>query len=1025
MAKSKPHRTSPSKKPQNMPPLAASCQTLPQPDVALWTQLELAKTELGAEALGIYLSAWDDTSYELLVNPGNLTLPQQGHRVPAAKHHTTLQNMQKSKGLILATEKSAALKAQLGCPDPASELALLPIMDGRTSIGWISVQCRAGACPKLPELRQRLSAVLQALAPRLEARRISLAALRFTTSLLDAAADGIGLGCPITGRALYLNASARAILRIAPQVETSEIDMLAFRPSVLHHERDNILKVVGEKGSWSGGTILSGMTGSAIPVFQRVQRLPFPASPSGWAIAAIIRDLRNTSESERLLGRSEAALAGLCQAPAEAYFVWDHQAHGFSIGGQEATALLGYTPEEAAALPEGLASLVHPLDRPRLSQLGQRLAKASAGTALTDQWRGLRKDGKTEVFDITQRICERGPNGELRTSVVAVRVITPYVAPVNELRRSEEMYRQIVDDASDSVFVFDTTGLITYANRHAEKLLGYRPRGFIGKTIWQVFILPHKSEIPNDFSTIGQHPLHPVPCEQKHKNGKRTIASELQVRRLDATHILGIASDLSQKSLLLEATTQQDAYYKGLFQNNTSGAAVFDEKLRLTAVNHALLKMLNCLQKDLLGHHIIDIIAPESLEEGRELFGRMRGGDRTFNETVRSGAKLALRCRDGKVIQSHAALTMIGDETVLFKQGIAIFTDITTEIRYRRERDKQAKFNEDLLAETAALIIVLDRDGHIMRVNAATEALTGYPAKKLLGRTLWEVGIIDPEQAPHIRALFAEVLNGRPHVGTAIRIFTRQGGIKNIEIQSTAIRDEQDNVQHIITTGTDITERTRLEAEVIRVAEQEQMRIGHDLHDGVGQVLTGALSLCEALEVQLKGQDRADAGRVRQLLREGIDQVRQLSRGLSPAAIKNRSLAQALTLMADRIRSNKLCVECKFSCDPEFQDPGIETHLYRIAQEAVSNAVRHAQPRQITLILTPDNPGFCRLEVQNDGIGFNQQKALKAEGIGVRVMQYRANLIGGQLLIKKGQTGGTTLSIRFPCILPTRRVELT
>ncbi len=602
---------------------------------------------------------------------------------------------------------------------------------------------------------------------------------------------------------------------------------------------------------------------------------------------------------------------------------------------------------------------------------------------------------------------------------------TSLLTAEEELRRSEEMYRQMVDEAGDSVFVFDISGVISYANRHAEKLLGYRPQGLVGKTLWQVFVMPHKCDIPRDLSTIGPNRLPRATCEQKHKNGKLLIATDLRVRRLDTNRILGIARDLSQNARLIEATTQQAAYYMGLFQNNTSGAAVFDEKLRLTAVNHALVKMLRCSQKDLLGHHVISLIAPESKEEGRELFGRMRGGDRTFNATVRSGAKLTLQRRDGKVVHTQAALTMIGDETILFKQGIVIFTDITTEIRYRRERDKQAKFNEDLLAETAALIIVLDRDGRVMRVNAAVETLTGYSAKKLVGKTVWEAAIIDPEQVPHAQALFAEVLLGRPQVATTLRIFTRQGGIKTIEVQSTAIRDEQDNVQHIITTGTDITERTRLEAEVIRVAEQEQMRIGHDLHDGVGQVLTGALSLCEALELQLKGSSQNDAGRVRQLLRDGIDQVRQLSHGLSPAAIKNRSLAQALTLMADRIRSDMLLVECKFACDPHFKDPGTETHLYRIAQEAVSNAVRHAQPRHITLILTPENEDSCLLEVQNDGIGFNQHKALKAEGIGVRVMQYRANLIGGQLLIKKGQMGGATLSIRFPCTFPTRRVELS
>ena len=593
-------------------------------------------------------------------------------------------------------------------------------------------------------------------------------------------------------------------------------------------------------------------------------------------------------------------------------------------------------------------------------------------------------------------------------------------SPVGEC---EETYRQMVDEAGDSIFVFDVSGLIIYANRHAEKLLGYGRQGLLGMTIWNILVMPHKCDIPRNLGDLGPTQSPRVICEQKHRSGKRVIATDLRVRRLDNGRILGIARDLSKDALLIEATAQQAAYYKGLFQNNTSGAAVFDDKLRLTAVNHALVKMLRCSQKELLGHHVTELIAPESMAEARELFGRMRGGDRTFNASVRGGAKLALKRSDGKVIQSQAALTMIGDDTVLFYQGIAIFTDITSEIRYRRERDKQAKFNENLLSQTTAIILVMDCEGHILRVNQAAEIVCGYPASKLLGKKIWELGVIDPEQMPHIQALFAQVLAGHDQVPATLRIFNRQGGIRNIEVQNLAIRDTEGSVLHIITTGNDVTERTRLESEVIRVAEQEQMRIGHDLHDGVGQVLTGALSLSEALEMQLKDQDQSDCTRVRQLIKEAIEQVRMLSRGLSPAAIKNRSLAQALSLMADRFRNTNLSLECDFSCDPVFNDAGIETHLYRIAQEAVSNAVRHARPRHILLKLTPEKPGFAVLEIQDDGVGFNQQKLLKAEGIGVRVMQYRANLIGGQLLIKKGRTGGATLSIRFPCTLPSRRLE--
>jgi signal transduction histidine kinase len=155
--------------------------------------------------------------------------------------------------------------------------------------------------------------------------------------------------------------------------------------------------------------------------------------------------------------------------------------------------------------------------------------------------------------------------------------------------------------------------------------------------------------------------------------------------------------------------------------------------------------------------------------------------------------------------------------------------------------------------------------------------------------------------------------------------------------------------------------------------------------------------------------------RIRELVQAGIQEVRQISHSMSPMAVKNRGLGGALQLLADTLRINHR-LNCKLEVDSAVQlnDTEKETHIYRIAQEAVNNAVRHGKPRNITLSLQRLAGGICVLKIQDDGIGFKKSKSGEARGIGVRVMDYRANFIGGTLELLSGRRGGVSVICRFP-----------
>jgi signal transduction histidine kinase len=255
---------------------------------------------------------------------------------------------------------------------------------------------------------------------------------------------------------------------------------------------------------------------------------------------------------------------------------------------------------------------------------------------------------------------------------------------------------------------------------------------------------------------------------------------------------------------------------------------------------------------------------------------------------------------------------------------------------------------------------------------------------------------------------------------------TKSGEWLQVEISSTVTRNSDGSPERIIVTGADMTERGRLQREVLGISEREQARIGHDLHDGLGQTLTGVVSLVEALEFSLTGEAQKDAARIGELAREAIQEVRRLSHGLSPAAVKHRGLGGALQLLAETVRINfRRPCQCEIDHALPSLDDDVETHLFRIAQEAVTNAMRHAQPKKIGLHLSRQGEEGL-LIIEDDGRGLPKAKAKKAsKGIGLRVMDYRAQIIEADVQLLPREGGGVQVVCRFPLPAPIRRKRKT
>lgn len=222
----------------------------------------------------------------------------------------------------------------------------------------------------------------------------------------------------------------------------------------------------------------------------------------------------------------------------------------------------------------------------------------------------------------------------------------------------------------------------------------------------------------------------------------------------------------------------------------------------------------------------------------------------------------------------------------------------------------------------------------------------------------------------------------------------------------------------------EIAERRRLERELLEICDRERREVGQNLHDGPCQQLMGAAIASSSLEEKLTldlSTEAVRAKEINQLVTEAIAQCRDLARGLYPAVLETEGLEAALWRMASSV-AELFHITCRFVCEKPvpIHEPTLAQHLYRIGQEAVNNAIKHGKPSNVLIALTSTD-GQVILIVKDDGVGIAQSSAIKG-GMGLRIMAFRAELIGATLDIQRDADGGTLVTCTAPNLGGTPQV---
>jgi PAS domain S-box-containing protein len=492
----------------------------------------------------------------------------------------------------------------------------------------------------------------------------------------------------------------------------------------------------------------------------------------------------------------------------------------------------------------------------------------------------------------------------------------------------------------------------------------------------------------------------------------------------------GIARDITER----EAAEAARKRLAAVVESSDDAIITLDLEGVIQTWNAGAERIFQYSAAEAVGRPVSMLRPPEAADDEAVFRRKIRLGRRIDHYETRRVRK------DGRSIEISLSISPLMDAAGRLTGFSKISRDITHQNVGRRMFDR-------LLEAAPDGFVILDGQGRVWLANARAETLFGIPRRRMIGTGFERLlALRERRRFGGLRKDFlANPARSERFRGMELAGLRKDGGEFPMEISLSQVETPEGTM--IIIDITDITERKetertirrlnaeleqrvqertaalteqiaarlRLEEELLNISEREQRRIGQDLHDDLGQQLAGAWMMADVLQRSLESEKsprHAEAKKIGGLLQKALAHTRSLARGLHPVAPEQGGLAKALETLA--ARSGELFgVKCLFECEgsPPFEDEAVSTHLYRIAQEAVSNAVRHGAAKKVRIHLTR-----AGLTITDNGGGL--RGPLQSEGMGMRIMRYRAEMAGGTFTVRNGRSKGVIVTCHFQ---PTTR----
>jgi len=665
------------------------------------------------------------------------------------------------------------------------------------------------------------------------------------------------------------------------------------------------------------------------------------------------------------------------------------------------------------------------------------------------------------------------------------RVLAQRQAAAEHAGRLEERARELVEHSPDAIMMVEHR-TVAYANPAAARLMGARgPADLVGCSIFDLVDPSDQQGVLERQTRVEDgRPFTPVVGRRMRRLDGTPFRAEVAISNVSVAGSVAVqvtVRDVTQAWLLQEEVRRVNGALRTLGAVNEalvragSERELMDEVCRI-AVDHggyraawvalpspAGLAMVAAHGVDAAALHAVGLDWEQALRPDGMAATALRSGQAVvINDLAApshplvgglrrlgwaSAASLPMR----QAGEARGALTLLAGEVDAFDPPVLLLLqqlvdDLAfglTALRTRAALASEREFLDAILQNAGVLVGVIDRAGRLVRANAAYERLTGWRPDELVGRPVWE-RLLPPATAAAYQAGFQAVWQRPFPLVVSSELLTRAGEVRQVEWVQTVLRDEAGEPAFLVGIGHDVTVRSEADQELrasraqLRalagrlqsVREEEKTRMARDLHDELGQLLTGLKMDLRWLERRLSDLPASDAvnplvDRVvaaSALADQTVASVQRIAAELRPGALDRLGLVPALRqeLRHFHERSGIACEARLDEATPE-PPPEVATALYRICQEALTNVTRHAGAAHVVVTLSAGPPGLV-LRVEDDGRGFHAA-APGPGSLGLLGMTERATLLGGSVEFERRPGGGTVVTARVPLPAPPAEVE--
>jgi len=676
----------------------------------------------------------------------------------------------------------------------------------------------------------------------------------------------------------------------------------------------------------------------------------------------------------------------------------------------------GYSVDEVEGKTD--AELLSAEDAERLTRIKRRVIET--GTSAREEVE-LTSGGIRNVYDLNIEPM-LDPLGKISG-------ITCVALDITERKRAEERIRElgaIVESSDDAIFGRTLDGLITSWNKGAEKIYGYAENEVIGQPVSILVPVDRQDEAPEILGRVAQgESISHYETVRRRKDGQEIhVSLTISPIRNWEGRIVGasaIARDITERKRIDEALRQSEKRFAAFMANMPAFAWIKDVQGRYVYVNQMMEK-----------------VRPYSTgwcgKTDAEIWPSEIAAHYTANDQKVITSRKALQTVEPYSLEGEQRCVLVSKFPIFDETGAVVMVggasvEITERVRTEEAlRESEERFRE--LAENIDEVFWMSdpKNTRIIYVSPAYERIWGRSRDSLYAfPKSWTEAIHPEDKGRVVERIANRELQGSHHLN--YRIARPDGSIRRIRDRGFPVYDASGNIVRIAGISEDVTESKEAEEalqqanaqlhvlsrRLFQVQEDERRHLARELHDQIGQALTAAkidLQAAQRLEERTAIVRRLDD--IIAVIERLLQEARQLSLDLRPPLLDDLGLVPALRWCLDQ-QAQRADLRVEFFADPALErvDAAIETACFRVAQEALTNVVRHARAQTVSVELHR-TPEALHLVVRDDGIGFDVMTAEQGASLGLLGMRERVALLAGEMDCKSAPGRGTEIHAFFP-----------